>query len=73
MRSLRVGDRVRGKVPYAPTVSRVLTGTVVEAWRPGCMGTGGPVIAWDDHTYGESWYAADWMVTLLPEDYGAGE
>ncbi len=75
MRSLRVGDRVRGKVPFSPTVSRELTGTVVEVARPTCLpGTwlANTVVAWDDPTYGESFYAGEWMVVLLPEDYGAG-
>ena len=71
MRSLRVGDRVRGKEPYAP---RELVGTVVEVSQPSCMtNDGGAVVTWDDPAYTESWYSYQSMVVLLPEDFGAGE
>ena len=61
---------MRGKYPHTE-----LVGTVVEVSRPSCLpGTwgGNTVVAWDDLESGESYFSAEWMVVLLPEDYGAG-
>ena len=70
MRSLRVGDRVRGgKPPYVP---REEVGTVVEVRPPSChLPNGLVVVAWDNPELGE-WVCSQAVVTLLPEDFGSG-